>query len=74
MRFGPRQIQVIQGLFMAMSCNEIAAHLRMKPKTVKGHIQNIARKLGCWNDPRFVTRVRIVWLLRESRLGAAYDA
>ena len=74
MRFSPLQIQVIQGLFMAMSCKEIAAHLRMSPRTVKGHIRDIAEKLGCWNDPRFHTRVRIVWLLRESRMATAYDA
>lgn len=55
----PRQLEVLQWLFIGKENSEIAAILEISPLTVKNHVQRIIAKLGahnrenaCWNALR----------------------
>ena len=42
----PREVEIVRLIWAELTANEIAAELRISPRTVEAHRWNIARKLG----------------------------
>jgi ATP/maltotriose-dependent transcriptional regulator MalT len=57
-----RESEVVEGILLGLSNNEIAAELGMRLPTLKSHLLRIGAKLGI-ESKRYALRTRIVYLM-----------
>jgi DNA-binding CsgD family transcriptional regulator len=57
-----RETEVVEGILLGLSNNEIAAELGISLQTLKGHLQAIGDKMGI-DSKRYALRTRIVYLI-----------
>lgn len=57
LRLTPRETEVCQELFQGNTRNAIAEHLKIKPRTVRHHMEAIHRKLAVSNRVGVVLRI-----------------